>query len=305
MSLHKSLALLLAACFSYWIGPHSSWGGERSEPASLVNVRMNADFRPELEFRIAEALQRPPLEWSVARDHTFAEISEPLPLEDHANEMISRWEQLWSNNPAHSDFSTELVEAEAFVASVIDLEEVGAKIQAYVQENFAFLTSSAGEFSLRIHPAELISLDDLPQLHTGEDITVEIEAEYAQFPLDPYGYDEYNGYFEPEIYDWFVFVTDDLTVVYVHENSDVMPTRLAYEDLTPEAPSAELPESVKVAIRESVRSVLAGEVNVSDLVDETRTTLSGATKPIWTRYVTQNELLRTERVAQLRELLRF
>ncbi|WP_158265211.1 hypothetical protein [Blastopirellula marina] len=258
-----------------------------------------------MEFRIAEALQRPPLEWSELRDHTFAEISQPLPLEDNADEMISRWEQLWANNPAHPESSPQWLEATSMVVSAIDLEEMGAKLQAYVQQNFAFLTHPSKEFSMRIHPAELISLDDLPQLHTGEGITLETEAEYAQFPLDPYGYDEYNGYFEPEIYDWFVFVTDDLTVVYVHENSDIMPNRLAQEDLGPEAPPAEVPESFKVAIRESVRAVFSGEVNILDLVDDTRTTLSGATKPIWTRYVTQNELLGTERVAQLRELLRF
>lgn len=308
MSLHKSFALLLAACFSYWIGCQSTWGGEPPEPSHLVNVRMNTDFHPELEFRIAEALQRPPVEWSVARDHTFAEISQPLPLiinGDAADEMISHWEQLWTNNPANSPTLAESVEVEPLLSSTTGLQEISIRIQAYVQENFAFLKSQADVYSLQVHPADLISLDELPQVHTGEEITMEIEADYAQFPLDPYGYEEYNGYFEPEIYDWFVFVTDDLTVVYVHENSDFMPLPLVQEEPAPNMPQAELPESIKIALREAVRAVLSGEVLFSDLADQTRTVLSGAAKPIWTRYVTQNELLRTERVAQLRELLRF
>lgn len=300
MTVRITLLLLLACTVGSALFSVHSRAAEIPPRESLVSVRMNSDFRPELEFRIAEALQRPPLEWSIAKDHTFAEMAHPIENEDIADDIVARWETLFANNPTYNVEEKTLLETQ-FKA----LQQASKQLQAVSDDFIAAWFESATYFATNTHSAREISLDDLPQVHTGEEIAMELQAELAQFPLDPYGYEEYNGYFEPEVYDWFVFVTDDLTVVYVHENSDVMPLQVEAQALAANENKQEVPESVKIAIRESVRSVFSGEIEVVDLAIQAKNAWHSATLPIWNRYVKENQLLRIERVAQLKEIFRF
>ncbi|RCS54680.1 hypothetical protein DTL42_06005 [Bremerella cremea] len=301
MTVRKTLLLLLACTIGPAFFSSASKAGEIPSRDSLVSVRMNADFRPELEFRIAEALQRPPLEWSIAQDHRFAEIAQPVENVDIADEMVARWDILFANNPTHTPEKREILGSQ-----IQALRKAGRQLQVVSDEFVAAWFQSAAYFAAQAHPADEISFDDLPQVHTGEEIAMELKAEQAQFPLDPYGYEEYNGYFEPEVYDWFVFVTDDLTVVYVHENSDIMPLEVAPQVVASETrDEQEVPESVKRAIRESVRSVFSGEIDVFGLAKQAQETSRSVTLPIWNRYVKENHLLRIEQVAQLKEIFRF
>ncbi len=300
MPVRKILLLLLATIIGHGLLFHRSNAADIAPRDSFVRVRMNADFHPELEFRIAEALRRPPLDWSVARDHTFAEMAQPVENEAIADEIVARWETLFANNPTHVK-----EKAVTLASQWKALEEASQQFQAVSGDFIAAWINQATHFTAKGHPADQISLADLPTIHTGEEIATELQAEFAQFPLDPYGYEEYNCYFEPEIYDWFVFVTDDLTVVYVHENSDVMPLAADSEMLAAQMDEPAVPESVKVLIRESVRAVFSGEIQPMDVVSQAKETWQATSTPIWNRYVKENQLLKIERVAQLREIFRF
>ncbi|PQO38294.1 hypothetical protein [Blastopirellula marina] len=301
MTVRKTLLLLLATMLgpNLWLG--SSFATEIAPQDSLVSVRMNADFHPELEFRIAEALRRPPVDWNFAKDHTYAEIAQPVDNQDISDEIIARWEALYFNSPTQVEDKV----SESLASQMKVLEEAGKTIQAISSDLIASWFQETTYFAANQHPADFISLDDLPKIHTGEEIALQLEAEYVQFPLDPYGYEEYNCYFEPEIYDWFVFVTDDLTVVYVHEDSDVMPLKVEPETLAADADESAVPESLKVVIREAVRSAISGEIEVMDFAMQAKNAWQSATSPIWNRYVKENQLFRIERVAQLREMFRF
>ncbi|PQO29551.1 hypothetical protein DTL21_26230 [Bremerella cremea] len=300
MTIRKTLLLLLAAVIGHAGYAGSVSAAEIAPHESIVSVRMNADFHPELEFRIAEALRRPPVDWSVVPDHTFAEISQPVENQELADDIIAKWEALFANNPTHIATTTQ-----SLASQMEYFDEARQQIEAISSDFVAAWLGTALPNSGNVHAEDVISLDDLPQIHTGEDIALQLEAEFAQFPLDPYGYEEYNCYFEPEVYDWFVFVTDDLTVVYVHENSDVVPVRLDPTMLAKDVTEPAVPEVVKDWIRESVRSVAAGEIEVMQLASQANRAWQAASSPIWNRYVKENHLLRVERVAQLREFFRF
>ncbi len=269
---------------------------------NVVSVQLTPEFHPEVEFRIAEALKRPPIDWSVARDHTFAEKSVPVPKmasvtakKEVAAEMISQWESLLAN-PIYADFQDSI---SAHLRSIIKAEFAA---QNRVELPAASAVASVDEERV-IEPE--IAWEDLPQVNTGEEVMALLALDESEFPLDPYGYEEYNNYFEPEIYDWFVFVTDDLTVVYVYENSDVLPNKIDPVLLAEENAQPEVPEALQVFIREQVRSIAAGEVNFRQLVSTIQSHWTAVTQPVSIASLRQTELLPTHRVSQLQDLLRF
>jgi len=265
------------------------------EAKHVVSVQLTPEFHPEVEFRIAEALRRPPIDWSVARDHTFAEKSEPVQQKQLAAEMIAQWESL-VDNPVYADFQNT----------------VNAHLRAIIKAEFAAqkqhdLPASASVVSTTASDAAEpeICLDDLPQINTGEEVMELIALDEAEFPLDPYGYDEYNNYFEPEIYDWFVFVTDDLTVVYVYENCDVMPSKIDPVLLAEEQAQPVVPESFQVFVREQVRAIASGDVSLSGLISTWNYHWAAITQPVSIASLRKTELLPAHRVSQLQDLLRF
>ncbi|MEW4561235.1 hypothetical protein AB1K70_01845 [Bremerella sp. JC770] len=262
---------------------------------SVVSVQLTPEFHPEVEFRIAEALRRPPIDWSVARDHTFAEKSEPVQRKQLAAEMISQWESLVAN-PIYADFQ----------------DTVNAHLRAIIKAEFAAQKQHAQPASTSVvslpkvdADEREICLEDLPQINTGEEVMELIALDEAEFPLDPYGYDEYNNYFEPEIYDWFVFVTDDLTIVYDYDNCDVMPIKVDPVLLAEERAQPVVPESFQVFVREQVRSIASGEVSLSDLVSTWNRHWAAITQPVSIASLRKTELIPAHRVSQLQDLLRF
>lgn len=280
---------------------------ESSPSMPLVSVQLTPEFHPEVEFRIAEALRRPPVQWSMLRDHTFAEISEPVAEKEVAAEMIAEWESLL-NNPIHVDFQ-DTVNAHLRAIIKAEFESQVANLK-YVTSHDVLSESSPNEIQLDqlpdVHTGEeivdLIQIDNLPQVHTGEEVMELIAQDEAQFPLDPYGYAEYNHYFEPEIYDWFVFVTDDLTVVYVYENSDEMPSRVDPVLLAEKNAQPEVPESFKVVVREQVRSLFAGEYSLFEMATQFQQHWTSFTQPISIASLKQTELLPIHRVSHLPDL---
>ncbi|MEW4456230.1 hypothetical protein AB1L30_26430 [Bremerella sp. JC817] len=285
----------------------------------LVRVTMNPDFHPEVEFRIAEALKRPPIDWSMVQDHTLAEVArpvavaEPAPSQHIAQRMIAEWEHLLAS-PAHmsvaetvkshlrsiirAEFAAQSLVGKKVATCEVSSERELAPIQEICLDDLP--TINTGDLAV----AE-VSLDDLPQIHTGEEVMALIAQDDAGFPLDPYGYSEYNAYFEPEVYDWFVFATDDLTVVYVYENSDILPSRVDPVMLAEQNASPEVPEAFKVAVREHVRSLFAGEIDFRPLAASLQTGWSTVTAPFSIASLKQSELLPVHRVSQLPELFRF
>ncbi|PQO27551.1 hypothetical protein C5Y96_18660 [Blastopirellula marina] len=250
----------------------------------VVSVQLNPEFHPEVEFRIAEALKRPPIDWSVARDHTFAEKSEPIQQRELAAEMISQWEALLAN-PIYANFD----------------DSINAHLRSIIKAEFA---AQKGRERVVAIESE-IAWDDLPQVNTGEEVMALIAMDESKFPLDPYGYDEYNNYFEPEIYDWFVFVTDDLTVVYVYENSDVLPSKVDPVLLAEQNAQPVVPESFQVFVREQVQAIASGEIAVSKLFSAIQERWTAITQPIAIASLRKTELLPAHRVSQLQDLLRF
>lgn len=250
----------------------------------VVSVQLNPEFHPEVEFRIAEALKRPPIDWSVARDHTFAEKSEPVQQTELAAEMISQWETLLAN-PIYASFE----------------DSINAHLRSIIKAEFA---AQKGREPAAVIEQD-ISLDGLPQVNTGEEVMALIAMDESKFPLDPYGYDEYNNYFEPEIYDWFVFVTDDLTVVYVYENSDVLPSKVDPVMLAEQNAEPVVPESFQVFVREQVRAIASGEIVLGELVSVVQEHWTAITQPITIASLRKTELLPAHRVSQLQDLLRF
>ncbi|QDU76577.1 hypothetical protein Pan97_36290 [Bremerella volcania] len=265
------------------------------EAKNVVSVQLTPEFHPEVEFRIAEALKRPPIEWSVARDHTFAEKSEPIQQKQVAAEMISQWESLLAN-PIHADFQDSI---NAHLRSIIKSEFAAQKRGETLQTSPVALTD------VELGIEQEIPWDDLPQVNTGEEVMTPIAIEESEFPLDPYGYDEYNNYFEPEIYDWFVFVTDDLTVVYVYENSDVLPSKIDPAMLAEQNAQPVVPESFQVFVREKFRSIASGEITLRDLVVTIQQHWAAVMQPISIASLKKTELLPVHRVSQLQDLLRF
>ncbi|MFN3152006.1 hypothetical protein [Bremerella sp.] len=261
----------------------------------VVSVQLTPEFHPEVEFRIAEALKRPPVDWSVARDHTFAEKSEPVKQKELAAEMISQWESLLAN-PIYADFH----------------DSIDTHLRTIIKAEFA-----AQKSTIKVEPSTLVSTEvdeavpqeiqwhDLPQINTGEEVMAMIAMDQSEFPLDPYGYDEYNHYFEPEIYDWFVFVTDDLTVVYVYENSDVLPSRVDPVLLAEQNAQPVVPEALQVFVREQVRAIASGEIALTDVVSTFQQHWAAITEPISIASLRKTELLPAHRVSQLQDLLRF
>lgn len=268
------------------------------EAKSVVSVQLTPEFHPEVEFRIAEALKRPPIHWSVAQDHTFAEKSEPVEQVEQAElaaEMISQWESLLAN-PIYADFQ----------------DSVNAHLRSIIKAEFA--SQNRGEHGLETSIASIddemaieqeIEWEDLPQINTGEEVMALLSLDETEFPLDPYGYDEYNNYFEPEIYDWFVFVTDDLTVVYVYENSDIIPSRVDPVILAERNDQPLVPESFQVFVREQVRVIASGEITLGDLVSSFQQHWAAITQPVSIASLRKTELLPVHRVSQLQDLLRF
>ncbi|WDI40775.1 hypothetical protein [Bremerella sp. P1] len=262
---------------------------------NVVSVQLTPEFHPEVEFRIAEALKRPPIDWSVARDHTFAEKSEPVNQGELAVEMISQWESLLAN-PIYADFQDSI---DAHLRSIIKAEFAAQKVSE--QPQAASIVSMDGELAVE----QEIQWDDLPQVNTGEDVMALIASDESEFPLDPYGYDEYNNYFEPEIYDWFVFVTDDLTVVYVYENSDILPNKVDPVLLAEENAQPVVPEAFQVFVREQVRVIASGEIALADVVSTFQQHWAAITEPVTIASLRKTELLPAHRVSQLQDLLRF
>jgi len=268
---------------------------KKVDAGSVVSVQLTPEFHPEVEFRIAEALKRPPIHWSVARDHTFAEKSEPVEQENLAVDMISQWESLL-DNPIYTDFHDSI---DAHLRSIIKAEF--ASQQKSGEAAGSAIASAEGEHK----PTPEIRWEELPQIHTGDEVMDMIALEETEFPLDPYGYDEYNNYFDPEIYDWFVFVTDDLTVVYVYENSDVMPNRIDPVMLAEQNAPPVVPETFEVFVREQVRAIASGEVSLYQLVSTFQKHWSAVTQPVSIASLRQTQLLPSHRVAQLQDLLQF
>ncbi|MBA2118014.1 hypothetical protein [Bremerella alba] len=262
---------------------------------NVVSVQLTPEFHPEVEFRIAEALKRPPIDWSVSQDHTFAEKSEPVEQKELATEMISQWESLLAN-PIYADFQDSI---NAHLRSIIKAEFAAQK-----QVDQPVASSNTSSDVQEVFEQE-IQWDDLPQINTGEEVMALLALDDAEFPLDPYGYDEYNNYFEPEIYDWFVFVTDDLTVVYVYENSDVLPSKVDPVLLAEESTQPIVPESFQVFVREQVRAIASGEIVLGELVTTFQQHWVAITKPVSIASLRKSELLPTHRVSQLQDLLRF
>lgn len=261
----------------------------------VVSVQLTPEFHPEVEFRIAEALKRPPIDWSVARDHTFAEKSEPVQQKELAAEMISQWESLLAN-PIYADFQDSI---DAHLRTIIKAEFAAQK--SVIKAEPASVVSTEVDASV----SREIQWKDLPQINTGEEVMAMIAMDESEFPLDPYGYDEYNNYFEPEIYDWFVFVTDDLTVVYVYENSDVLPSRIDPVMLAEQNAEPVVPESFQVFVREQVRAIASGEIALTDLVSTFQQHWAAITEPVSIASLRKTELLPAHRVSQLQDLLRF
>lgn len=258
---------------------------------NVVSVQLTPEFHPEVEFRIAEALKRPPIDWSVARDHTFAEKSEPVKQRELAAEMISEWESLLAN-PVYADFQDSI---NAHLRSIIKAEFAAQK-----ELERALATVDAQPVI-----EQEIQWDALPEVNTGEEVMALIALDESEFPLDPYGYDEYNNYFEPEIYDWFVFVTDDLTVVYVYENSDILPSKVDPVMLAEQNAQPVVPESFQVFVREQVRAIAAGEISLGGLVSTVQQHWTTITQPVSIASLRKTELLPSHRVSQLQDLLRF
>lgn len=257
----------------------------------VVSVQLNPEFHPEVEFRIAEALKRPPIDWSVARDHTFAEKSEPVKQRELAQEMISQWESLLAN-PIYADFEDSI---NAHLRSIIKAEFAAQKEQERSVESLAS----------EVVVGQEIQWGNLPQVNTGEEVMALIALDESKFPLDPYGYEEYNNYFEPEIYDWFVFVTDDLTVVYVYENSDVLPSKVDPVMLAEQNDQPVVPESFQVFVREQVRALASGQYDLREIVFAVQDHWTAITQPISIASLRKTELLPAHRVSQLQDLLRL
>lgn len=281
-------------------------GAEPTAPP-LVRVVLDADFRPEAEFYIAEALRRPPVDWNMLREEPLIGESTRPSDELITADILAAWNDLWENNPLREGALDTV--AQHWEALQTDL----ACAQALAADKVAVKYSRAlsqGEFDL----------SQLPNVSTGEEILAELARQEAEFPLDPYGYDEYNGYFEPEVYDWFVFVTDDLSVIYVHENSDVTPAVSSVIatldtppiDLTASAAIAEelaaqaaFAKSIQVLVQYSVTSLNASEMEWYLIPQKTVAQLEAIAQPVWDRYVRHNELFPTQRMADLSKLLRF
>ena len=293
------LAVLFALGFCTGIEARAE---HRVDTKNVVSVQLTPEFHPEVEFRIAEALKRPPIDWSVARDHTFAEKSVPVPRKsapiakrEVAAEMISQWESLLAN-PIYADFQDSIA---AHLRSIIKAE--------FASQNRAELpaASSVASVDQELGIVPEFALESLPQVNTGEDVMALLALDESEFPLDPYGYEEYNNYFEPEIYDWFVFVTDDLTVVYVYENSDIMPSKVDPVLLAEENAQPEVPGAFQVFIREQVRSIASGEIDFHKLVSTVQRHWTFVTRPVSIASLRQTQLLPTHRVSQLQDLIRF
>ncbi|MBI1246488.1 hypothetical protein GC197_01430 [bacterium] len=272
------------------------WSSEIECPCAdtLASVQLNPLLHLEAEYRVAEAIEHPPIDWSNSEDHTFAEVSQPVAEKESAVKMISQWESLLAS-PIYSDPGATI---QAHLRSIIKAE-FAAQANANKQLTVAELPAAS-----EAKRAE-ISLDDLPQVNTGEEVMTLIALEETRFDLDPYGYAEYNHYFEPEIYDWFVFVTDDLSVVYVYENSDVMPRSLDPIMLAEEEETRVAPESVEIAVQQGVRAIAAGDIDVVAIFSQLQQGWKSITQPAAVANLRRSELLPAHRVSQLRDLLRL
>lgn len=267
----------------------------------LVKVVLDADFRPEAKFYIAESLRRPPIDWNMLQKDSLIEESQVPSDKLLTANILAAWNDLWENNPLQEGVLDTV--AQHWKALEIDL----ACAQALAADSAA----------LRV---DAFDMSQLPTVNTGEEVTAELARQEGEFPLDPYGYDEYNGYFAPDVYDWFVFVTDDLSVVYVHENSDVGPAVGSVADtfdtppidLTASAAIAEelavraaVSNTIQVIVQYSVTPLTSGEIEWYLVPQQTVAQLRTVALPVWDRYVRHNELFHSRRVADLSKLLRF
>ncbi len=286
--------LLVSICVLALTGP-SAVAAELTVARSPLEVAMRTDWRAELRFRIVDALMSHPLDENLFTECVVPHLPQPAAEKDLAQDIMSAWDELLTNNPIHQ----HLHEAQPADAETKEPTLVEQTAQA---------ARSATAFLYQNVPA---LAPEVP-LETEVERVVSKEFDGSVFPLDPYGYDEYNDYFEPEVYDWFVFITDDLQVVYVHENSDVAPLPAALEDPlqradqlaeTPE--KVEVPEGFKRAVREMARAIAAGEVSVQHVGQQVVERAQSISQPLWQHYVRHNQMFGPHRVAELRALLRL
>jgi len=266
---------LLLGCFA-WMNSTIAAADDSNGPE--VRVALRIEYRPELKFDNIRELQRLTVGWSPLVDHTTAETAQVTPNQEVAKEMIRQWEVLLHNNPVHQTLVSAASEviAEESIASRCDKKVCVAKSEA-------------------VPMPPVIQFNDFRDFDPIESDAAELEAEAVvvdqPFELDPYGYDEYNCYIEETIYDSYVFVTDDLTVVYYDDapEMDKHPKDVVLKPLL----------DLILSQANSLKSELIGAVGQMTVVYQ------GVYQPFRQRYVAENPILQSKRFAELNQFLRF